>query len=306
MAGSRYVYHIARWDGANWYPLGSGMNGAVTALLVLSNGDLLVGGYFTTAGGVAANRIAVWDGTTWSPLGAGMTGTTVQKSVNTLALQSDGSIFAAGTFSSAGDLPANNVARWDGTSWSPLLSGTNNTVYSLAILPDTTLIAGGKFTIAGGKGSANLAHWTQPIPPRVTTQPLSVGICPAERTASFSVTAGDADSLTYAWRKDSVLIDILANPSADKPILVLTNILPADAGQYDCIVSDACESVVSDGATFVICSGEYNCDGGVDGADVAAFFSDWEVANPAADLNADGGIDFADVAFFFAAWEAGC
>ncbi|MBX3384930.1 MAG: hypothetical protein KF864_15645, partial [Phycisphaeraceae bacterium] len=53
------------------------------------------------------------------------------------------------------------------------------------------------------------------------------------------------------------------------------------------------------------CPADYNNDGGVDGADVEAFFADWEQGLPAADVNGDGGIDGADVEFFFAAWENG-
>jgi hypothetical protein len=54
------------------------------------------------------------------------------------------------------------------------------------------------------------------------------------------------------------------------------------------------------------CIGDYNSDGGIDGADIAAFFHDWESGLAQADVNADGGIDGADVAFFFAYWEGGC
>ncbi len=56
----------------------------------------------------------------------------------------------------------------------------------------------------------------------------------------------------------------------------------------------------------VTCIGDYNQDGGVDGADVEAFYTDWEAGNAAADLNQDGGIDGGDVETFFRAWENGC
>jgi hypothetical protein len=52
------------------------------------------------------------------------------------------------------------------------------------------------------------------------------------------------------------------------------------------------------------CPADWNQDGGVDGADVDAFFTDWEAGN--ADINADGGTDGADVTTFFGYWEAGC
>lgn len=58
---------IARWDGAAWSPLGSGMNGAVLALSLFDDGSgqgprIHAGGSFTTAGGVEASHIASWDG----------------------------------------------------------------------------------------------------------------------------------------------------------------------------------------------------------------------------------------------------
>ncbi len=49
-AGGNWVYHIAKWDGSFWNPLGSGMNGFVAALAV-SGSDLYAGGQFTMAGG---------------------------------------------------------------------------------------------------------------------------------------------------------------------------------------------------------------------------------------------------------------
>ena len=53
------------------------------------------------------------------------------------------------------------------------------------------------------------------------------------------------------------------------------------------------------------CIADYNQDGGTDGADVAAFFSDWEIGAACADANQDGGVDGSDVEVFFNLWEAG-
>ncbi len=53
------------------------------------------------------------------------------------------------------------------------------------------------------------------------------------------------------------------------------------------------------------CAADFNADGGVDGADVDAFFASWEAARSCADVNEDGGIDGADVDAFFSRWEAG-
>ncbi len=118
-AGKTVANRIARWDGARWYPLGSGMNGYfIYALAVGADGSLYAGGSFTTAGGVAANYIARWDGAQWHPLGSG-----VNREVNALAVGADGSLYAGGRFTTAGGVPANYIARWDGTQWHPLASG---------------------------------------------------------------------------------------------------------------------------------------------------------------------------------------
>lgn len=54
-----------------------------------------------------------------------------------------------------------------------------------------------------------------------------------------------------------------------------------------------------------ICPADYNQDGGVDGGDVEAFFTDWEASTGCADTNQDGGVDGGDVEAFFNAWEGG-
>jgi hypothetical protein len=53
-----------------------------------------------------------------------------------------------------------------------------------------------------------------------------------------------------------------------------------------------------------ICIADFNGDGGVDGADVEAFFVAWVIAEPLADVNQDGGIDGADIETFFIAWSS--
>ncbi|MBS0198569.1 MAG: hypothetical protein JSR77_17600 [Planctomycetes bacterium] len=50
---------------------------------------------------------------------------------------------------------------------------------------------------------------------------------------------------------------------------------------------------------------DYNADGGIDGADIEAFFAAWENGYAFADFNGDGGIDGADIEAFFFWWERG-
>jgi trimeric autotransporter adhesin len=62
-AGDDPASRIARWDGEEWSPLGSGTSHNVLALAAFDGGDgphLYVGGQFTSAGGEPSNRIARW------------------------------------------------------------------------------------------------------------------------------------------------------------------------------------------------------------------------------------------------------
>jgi len=54
------------------------------------------------------------------------------------------------------------------------------------------------------------------------------------------------------------------------------------------------------------CEADINDDGGVDGADVEAFFILWSAGDVRSDLNLDGGVDGGDVQHFFTRWENGC
>jgi hypothetical protein len=50
---------IAAWDGAAWSPIGEGLDSPGRALFVLPQGDVLVGGAFKRAGGVATPHLAL-------------------------------------------------------------------------------------------------------------------------------------------------------------------------------------------------------------------------------------------------------
>jgi trimeric autotransporter adhesin len=169
------VNRVARWDGAAWSALGSGVsNPAITfpgvgnfAVFDDGSGDVLyVVGSFTSAGGIAVPGMARWDGTSWSP--------PVSPSpvaANALLVFDDGSgpaLYAGGTL--LGGPPAGGVARWDGSTWT--LLGTGMTadilepafVSTLAAFDDGSgsgpkLHAGGAFTAAGGVPAKHIAKW---------------------------------------------------------------------------------------------------------------------------------------------------
>ncbi|MDQ3052001.1 MAG: T9SS type A sorting domain-containing protein [Bacteroidota bacterium] len=58
---------VAKWDGTDWQPLGKGLyNDSLvgsTQSLLAHNNELIVGGNYTSAGNIIANRIAIWNDT---------------------------------------------------------------------------------------------------------------------------------------------------------------------------------------------------------------------------------------------------
>ena len=162
-AGGVPASRVARWDGASWSPLGSGVNSIAFALAVFDDGSgpaLFAGGLFQTAGGAAASRVAEWDGAGWTALGSGVNG-----AVRAFAAFDDGNgsaLYVGGEFTSAGGAPANRIAKWDGSTWSALGSGMNSTVRSLLVHDDgggPALYACGDFTSAGGAAATRVAKW---------------------------------------------------------------------------------------------------------------------------------------------------
>lgn len=167
-AGGIAANRIAKWNGASWAAMGApvnGVNGTVSALAAYNDGGgsaLYVGGDFTVASEVVANRIAKWRVPTWSALGLGDGPSSV---VYALSVYDDGTgpaLYAGGEFTTAGGVAASRIAKWNGVSWSALTSGMNAAVWALAVYDDgggPTLYAAGDFTTAGGATANRIAKW---------------------------------------------------------------------------------------------------------------------------------------------------
>jgi len=132
-----------------------GPNGPVSALLLLPDGSLIVGGNFTTAGNLVREDLVKYnpDGTVDRKFGAMEGGVATNGSVSSLALEPDGSIVVGGSFTTFYGQPRHSIARLnaDGTvEKSGKESDTlNGRVNALATGREGAVFAAGAFSYPG-------------------------------------------------------------------------------------------------------------------------------------------------------------
>jgi hypothetical protein len=223
-AGAIAASGIARWDGASWSPLGSGVPPLATTLanfppgwiLTLKSFDpdgagplpsrLYAGGRFDSIDGVAALNVASWNGAFWSPLGPGLGYPTffVNGTVASLAVsnvEGPAKLFACGLFKNSGAVSAlNGIARWNGAAWSPLGTGFQPQGFGsteIALTMTTwndgggeSLYVGGQIGSAGSVQTPGLARWNGSAWSEVGGGLSGVALCFAELPPSIGLVVG--------------------------------------------------------------------------------------------------------------------
>lgn len=126
------------------------LGGSVKCAVMMDDGSLLVGGSFTSIGGVSAKRCARWDPAvqTWAEFGAGFN----DGEVNGLAIGRgflDGIPIAVGSFTDRGDglLAINRAALYNagGGVWEQFDDGFDDTVLDIDVAPSGEVLVGGEF-----------------------------------------------------------------------------------------------------------------------------------------------------------------
>src|SRR6185295_13204505 len=120
-----------------------------------------------------------------------------------------GSLFLSGTTVTLTAVPASG---WQFAGWSGNLAGSVNPI---AITMDANKSVVANFT---------------PIPPVITTQPVSQTVI-AGSDVSFSIVASGTPPLTYQWKKNGVNI-----AGATTTTLSLANVQVEDSGAYTAVV----------------------------------------------------------------------
>jgi len=193
-AGSTSANNIAKWNGSSWSALGTGLQGeewdydfadweyAYVRAIAYAGNDLIVGGWFTDAGGVSVESIAKWNGSSWSAMDTGLSGVipdgTSEIYSHVSAIWSwGGTTYTGGDFDFTGnDIIVNHIAKWSDSQWQPMGLGVNHTnnyivlpswmepddkaVYVRTVAKVASVIyIGGKFNRVGGIEANNIARW---------------------------------------------------------------------------------------------------------------------------------------------------
>jgi hypothetical protein len=255
------------------------MNGTVWALAVLPNGDLVAGGKFTFAGGVAANRIARWDGSSWAALGSGLAGSLgVGPRVGAVAVLPNGELVAGGRFSTAGGVPSNYFARW-----------TDSGIPSVAEQPAAQSIdAGATLTLSAACASG------YDFDGAVSFQWQRNGVDIADGHGGAAKRGGEVSGANGAL-----------TATALSTTLTITDARPSDAGEYTVVFTNSCGDATSVAAAVAIaapCPADLTGDGFVGSADLGVLLNAWGTKGSSADLTGDGSVDSADLAALLSAW----
>jgi uncharacterized delta-60 repeat protein len=140
------------------FNISTGFNNVAQSVIVQPDGNILVGGYFTTYTGSTNNALIRLNSngqkdSTFN-IGAGFSAAGGSQNLNDVALQSDGKIILAGNFTGFTGTSNNHLIRLNanGTKDSTFDIGTgfNNNSRAIAIQSDGKVIIGGQFTTFTG------------------------------------------------------------------------------------------------------------------------------------------------------------
>lgn len=151
------TFGVRVWNGSTWTNLTPTFSGSIFTIYhdPDPNGEMYVGGSFSSINGQPANNIARFQETTWFPLG-----TSINNGVNNFVFSiaktspsifTIGGLFSFATQSSGSVLIVNNICQWISNLFYPIeqggTSGANDAVYSIVSdVSQNAIYVGGDFS----------------------------------------------------------------------------------------------------------------------------------------------------------------
>ena len=311
-AGSVSTGGFAAWNGTSWSAVGGYFGGTIQAMTVY-NSALVIGGAFTGFGG--SPNISTYNSVTgYANLGTGGTTGTDGNGGIVYAVAADGdSLYIGGDFQAAGGVSVNNIAHWNGSAWTDVRGGTFSAVHALQPFNGEINTGGGFSGLAGtGTSSDGWARYSEAGAPWIDSQPAPVTIT-CTGTATFSGVVASGYIAQYSWRRNMLPLSdgVTASGSiisgSSTQTLTILDATSADAGSYDLVVANSCESSTSAEAALTVNTplpADFNCSGTVTVQDIFDFLSAWFSHNPRADFNNSGAVTVQDIFDFLTAWFA--
>lgn len=279
---------LARFDGAEWRPVGNIVGISLRCGLVWDDGSgeaLWVGGASIKNGSEDLGPLARFDGKTWSAPREHPSSEVYAMTVLKEPGEARGKLVVAGGPMSMRTW--NHVAAWDGVAWSDFHDSFNGLCYALTTVYDPSvgrdvLVVGGSFTSNGSTSMNGVAAWNG--------------------HAWWALGAGTWGSYPKPDNPpiDSRGVRTLLNAPASA-------IVPDEAGLTLVVGGAFFWSGGGDGglARWNMCSisADLNGDGTVNGVDLGLLLGSWGPCDGcAADLNQDGLVNGSDLGLLLGVW----
>jgi len=243
------------YDGSTWAPRSasppSARSGHAMAFDTSRQRTVLFGG--ETAVGASSGETWEWNGLAWNQIG---TPSTPQGRASHSMVYDPVRKHMVLFGGEAGGAFLHSTWEFDGRDWlhrTVTNFAPGRASHAMAFDADRamTVLFGGE---AGALAESLTWEFAAPtVPPVLTIQPAPLAMVLGEH-AVFSASTGGDGSLHWQWRKNGVPIAPHYRIRGESsPTLVVEGVTSADAGVYDVVVTNACCSIISQGAGLTLC-----------------------------------------------------
>ena len=293
----------AAFDGENWSQLGTAPNSTCEVAKVIpcspvdtpipceGNSSLVIGGFFSQAGGQDAAGIACWDDSAgdWAPCSTStaLSGTTVVRDVAIWDSDDGPQLIVAGFNVLIDGLPVGNIARFDGTDWLPFGDGVFGNIEVVGTFDVDTdgieePIIAAVFNEGGGSFPFQVAYW--------------------DGSQWLQLDGGELTTNNFLNVKGIMSFDPDGPGGSTADLLVVGSFDMIDTTPADNLAIWSPDHVTGgcDEADLAEPFGVHNF------FDVSAFLALFIAENPDADLTGDGIFNFFDIQAYITAFVDGC
>ena len=132
-------------------------------------GDLIVGGHFTSIDGIERNRIVRWHNNNWNSIGGGISDLFYPTSIK----EFDGDLYVGGAVY---DDIYKSIIKWNGSSWEVVGGGTDGGIFDMEVINGELYVVG-HFSQVRNDSIKGIAKWDGSSWSQVLPQSLDIERC---------------------------------------------------------------------------------------------------------------------------------